>query len=280
MKQKKIAVIILNHNGKEYLINCLDSIKENTKGINYKVIVVDNNSSDGSQEIIKTKYRWVDLIENKQNKGFAGGNNDGIKYAIKKYYPDYIYLLNNDTIVKESWLKEAVKTAEKSEKIGIVGSKQLTFDKKPSTFAGWIGFFGVKYYGGNEEKKVNWVSGAAFLIKREVFEKIGLFNEIYNPAYYEETDLEKRATDAGFEIWVCPTSVVLHKGGMTTSKEKNKYEEIFYRNRLLFFVKNYGFFYFIPRIFIDLIRGLKNKKLKLVFRGYKKGCLLIKWNLK
>jgi GT2 family glycosyltransferase len=90
MKLSKIVVIIIvNLNGKNYIENCLNSIKKNTKYKRYKIIVVDNNSKDGSQKMIKIKFKEVDLIKNKKNRGFAGGNNDGIKYSIKKYNPDY-----------------------------------------------------------------------------------------------------------------------------------------------------------------------------------------------
>ena len=81
----------------------------------------------------------VDLIVLKKNYGFAKGMNIGMKYTLKKYDPDYIYLLNNDTLVQKGWLNEAIKCAESQENIGIVGSKQLTFDNKPSISAAWIG---------------------------------------------------------------------------------------------------------------------------------------------
>lgn len=213
MKLPRVSIIIVNLNGKKYLQDCLNSIKKNTEYPNYDVVVVDNNSKDGSKELIKQKFRWVDLIENKENRGFSGGNNDGIKYAINKYNPDYFLLLNNDTTVEKNWLNEAVKTAQKSENTGIVGLKQLTFERKPAISAGWIKSFKIKYYFGDSEKKVGWVSGAGFIIKKEVIQKIGLLDEMYNPCYYEESDWEKRAMLNGFDIVYCPRSVFLHKGG-------------------------------------------------------------------
>jgi GT2 family glycosyltransferase len=260
---KKCAIIIVNYNGGEYLKNCLDSIKKNTLYKNYKVIVVDNNSNDGSNKLVKEN-----LIINKKNEGFSKGNNIGIKYALKKYNPDYFYLLNNDTIVKKNWLTEAIKTIEKYPLAGIVGSKQLNFDGEETIYSGWIKMFRVKYHYG-KETEVNWVSGAGMLIKKEVMEKIGLLDEIYSPAYYEETDFEKRAMINGFKIFNCPTSIILHKGGATASKLN--FDEIFYRNRIIYFLKYYNLFYFLPRVIIDLLRGIKNKNLKIVLSGYKKG---------
>jgi len=274
---EQCAIIILNFNEKEYLKNCLNSIKENIAYKNYKVIVVDNYSKDKSQEMIKSEFEWVDLIENKLNRGFAGGNNDGIKYAIKKYNPKYFYLLNNDTLVQKNWLVEAIKTMEKSEDNGIVGSKQLNFDKEELKCAGWIHMFGVKYYFGDIEQSVNWVSGAGFLVKREVFDKIGLLNEIYDPAYYEETDFQKRALRAGFEIIHSPKSIFLHKAGQTTKRNQKYFLEIFFRNRLIYFYKNYNLLYFLPRILGDIIKQFKKEGIEGVTKLlglYKEGYLL------
>jgi len=278
---KSCSIIIINYNEKGYLKNCIDSIKKNTSYPNYKIIIVDNNSTDGSKKLVEVKYLGVDLIKNKKNYGFSKANNIGIKYAIKKYNSDYFYLLNNDTLIEKNWLSKAIKTAERSKEIGIVGSKQLTFERKPAISAGWIKVFSVKYFYGDEEKEVNWVSGAGFLIKKEVIKKIGLFDEMYNPAYYEETDFEKRALLAGFKIIHCPKSIFLHKGGVTSKKEnkKNKLDLVFYRNRARFFY-TYSKLSFIVRFITDFYRskgkirtkellkeslkGIKNKKEKKI----------------
>lgn len=274
---KLCCIIIMNFNGKEYLKNCLDSIKRNTNYGNHKILVLDNNSKDGSKKLIKTKYLWVDLIENLRNEGASRTLNIGIKYAFEKYNPDYFYLLNNDTLVKKNWLTKAIKTASKDKKIGIVGSKQLDFEGGPVISAGWIHPFGVRYYYGSKPIKVNWVSGACFLVKRQVFKKIGFFDEIYNPAYYEETDLQRRAIKKGFEIWHCPTSIVLHKGGGTTINLKEDFIfKLFYRNRVVFFKKHYGLIYFLPRAFFDFIKAIKSKRLKLLLNAYMRGIKMLK----
>lgn len=252
---RKVCIIIVNLNGKEFLKNCLDSIKKNTIYPNYEVVVVDNGSTDGSQGLVKSEYSWVSLVENKTNRGFSGGNNDGIFYAEKKFCPDYFYLLNNDTLVEKGWLSEAVDTVERNKEIGIVGSRQLSFERKPAVSAGWINMFGVKYYWGDKEKDVGWVSGAGFLVKRKVFETIGLFDEIYNPIYYEETDFESRAISSGFEIWHCPTSIFLHKGGGDSEKAQKKLCNFFFlRNRVRFFLRNKNLLYFTPRVFLDFLK--------------------------
>lgn len=270
MKNPKVVIIIANLNEKEFLKGCLNSIRKNLYK-NYKIIVVDNASIDGSQNMIRHKYTWVDLVQNKVNRGFAGGNNDGIEYAIKKYSPNYFYLLNNDTIVEKEWLNETIKIAEKNQNIGIVGSKELTFERKPAICAGWMKMFGVKYYFGKENKEVDWVYGAGILIRKEVIKKIGLLDEIYNPAYYEEIDFEKRTLLAGFKIVHCPKSIFLHKGGATTSKFNKNFSQLFYKNRIIYFFRYYPKIYFIPRLINDLFYGIKNGKLMNVIRGYKMG---------
>lgn len=281
MGYKLVSIIILNLNGKEFTKNCLEAIKKNTSYKNYNVIIVDNNSNDGSREMIKSNFKWVDLLENNSNRGFSGGNNDGINYAIKRYNPDYVYLLNNDTLVEKNWLSEAVKTIQKNSATGIVGSKQLNFDKKPVISSGWVNSWGVKYYWGNEEKEVSWVSGAGFLVAKKVIEKVGILDEIYSPAYYEETDFEKRATKQGFKIIHCPKSIFLHKGGATSKKEVRNFSGLFYRNRFIYFIKNHGYFYFLPRAISDCFKEFKKNNLSGVLdllSFYKKGYFLIKKN--
>jgi GT2 family glycosyltransferase len=274
--KSKTCIIIVTLNGKEYLENCIKSIIKNTPDKIYKIIVVDNGSSDDTLVMLKNKYRRVDIVKNKNNEGFSRANNQGIEYASKKYKPAYFYLLNNDTKVKPQWLIEAIKTAEKSINIGIVGSKQLTFNNKPTISAGWIHPFGVTYYFGDQEKEVQWVSGAGMLIKREVIGRVGFLDEIFSPAYYEETDLEKRTLMAGYKIVYSPKSVFLHKGGTTTANMKENFSKIFYRNRWIFFRKHYSLVFFMPRILGDIIRGIKNKQLSTVIEGYKIGNCLLK----
>jgi len=144
---------------------------------------------------------------------------------------------------------------------GIVGSRQLTFDKEPAISAGWIKSFGVHYYFGNKEKKL-----IGFLVqvfsKEEVFDKIGLLDEIYNPAYYEETDLERRAIKAGFKIFHSPKSIFLHKGGSYLLKKKfQTFPNYFIEIDSFYFFKYYGLLYFLPRAFFDIFREFKKRKI-------------------
>ena len=274
----KITIIIINWNGKELLRDCLNSIKKNTKYKNYKIIVVDYGSVDGSIEMLKSKFKQVDLVKNEKNLGFVKGNNIGIKYAIRKYNPDYFFFLNNDTKVTKNWLTKLMEVVKLSnKKVGIFGCKQLTFQRKPSISAGWILPWGVKYYYGKQYKEVNWVSGACFLVKKEVIRKIGMFDPKYSPGYYEETDLEQRALRAGFKIIYVPISIILHKGSATAKKlDENYVFYIFYRNRIRFFKKNFPFYYLWLRILFDFFKAIKLKKLPLLLKAYYKGIRSLK----
>ena len=265
---KHCSIIIMNYNEKDYLKDCLNSIERNTYYENYNIIVIDNNSTDGSKDLIKKL--GMDFINYDKEYHASKIINLGIKHAIKKYNSDYFYLLNNDTIVKKNWLSEAVKTMEKDSQIGIVGSKQLTFEEEPTISAGQIHMFGVKYYY-KDEKEVNWVSGAGMLIKKEVIDKIGLFDEIYKPCYYEETDFEKRASLNGFKIFHSPKSIFLHKGGVTTCKSNINFNKAHYRNRIIYFLRYHSLIYFLPRLIIDILKGIKNKQLTIILKGYKEG---------
>jgi len=270
---KKACVIIVNYDGKKFMKDCLDSINLKTKYPNYKVIVVDNNSTDGSAEFLKKKYPLVKLIKRDKNDCISKAFNLGAREAIDNENAEYIYFLNNDTKVEMFWLTEAVKLIEKDPRIGIVGSKQLSFDGRDAISAAWMNPFTTKYYFGREEKEVDWVSGAGFLVKKDVFDKIGFFDESYIPFYYEETDFEKRAQLAGFGIFFCPASIFFHRGGASSSKKgvKEKFLFSFYRNRIRYFLKFYSFIFFLPRLVKDFVWATKKGKFRFLFRAYLAG---------
>ena len=263
------CIIVVNWNGKRLLKDCLDSIKENMPQLS-KIIVVDNNSIDGSIEMLKKSYSWVDIVANKSNRGFSGANNDGIKYVYKKYNPDYYYYLSNDTKVTEGFVRKLIEVAKKDETIGLLGSGQKNFFGEDSIFSGDIGFFGVKYYFGKEPRETGWVSGAAFLVPREIIEKVGGFDELYNPAYYEESDWQVRIKKAGYKIFTVPKSLIYHKGAGSSEEYPSNISEIFYRNRVRFFLSHNPLF-LLPRFLVDIIRGINKRVLLSILSGYWKG---------
>ena len=215
--EKLVSIIILNWNGKDYTGSCLQSIYKNTNYGAYEIIVVDNGSTDGSQEMIKSKFPKVRLIENKRNVGFAGGNNIGIRASSG----DYVFLLNNDTLVTKNWMGKMVGVMESDEKIGVLGP-HLPENEKSETYygGGSIDDSGAaKHSFSRKAGEFEQVGGAAFMIRREVIDEIGVLDEGFFPIYFEETDYCFRVADAGWKVFFTPDTKIIHFGSKLTSKK-------------------------------------------------------------
>ncbi len=240
-------------------------IKINSKFFEYnpsnKPIKVFEISEDDAREgkFNKPIYKKFDpnrrmiLIKNKDNYGFAGGNNVGIKFALSVLNPDYILLLNNDTVVDKHFLNELVKVSESDEKIGSAGPKIYYYDYNGRddviSFAGeelilWKGK-GIRH--GNKEidkeqwdkiKSVDKIEGSCMMIKKEVLEKIGLFDERFF-CYWEETDLCFRAKNEGFKVFYVPQARIWHKVASSSGGTLSPfYVYHMTRNRFWFLRKN------------------------------------------
>jgi len=258
MRYPLISVIILNWNGKEFIKTCLDSVFK-TKYPNYEVIVVDNGSTDGSVEFIKSKYSKVKLIRNRKNLGYAKGNNIGIKSSKGKY----LVALSNDTKVDPNWLKELVRVAESDNSIGICASKQLYFDRPCIINSTGIVVFkdGTARNRGLGEKdegrydkieEVFGAPGASTFFRREMLNKIGLFDSDYF-SYQEEFDLAWRARLCGWKCVYVPNALVYHRVGATSRRYPNIAAYYMHRNRLWTIVKNFSLssiVIYLPYIFL------------------------------
>lgn len=248
MKEPRVSIIIVNWNGFEDTSECLQSIKK-IDYPNYEIIVVDNGSRDNSAERIKEEFPHVILIKNKTNLGFAEGNNVGIRYALSSSV-DYLFILNNDTVVDPKVLSVLVEVGERDPSIGVLGSKVYNFNKpKVLCFAGskinWETGI-AQHTGMNEEDsgqydkttEVDRLSGCAMIIKRKVIEDIGCFDRRFF-LYYEETDLCNRARQFGYKIVFVPDSIIWHKVSRSAGGEKSPLMTYYLaRNRLLFLRKN------------------------------------------
>jgi GT2 family glycosyltransferase len=239
-----ISVIVLNYNGQRYLDNCFDSLsKLSYPKSNLEIILVDNASTDESVAYVKKKYPWVILAKLEKNYGFTGGNNAGAKLA----KGEYVVFLNNDVIVTENWLGELVKTLLKNPN-AVLTSKSLFLDKPEiidhiGSKATIIGRSFCLNFGGKDsqaQKTPQFVIqpyGASMLVKKELFRKIGMFDEDYVTSL-EDTDFGLRAWLYGYEVIYVPTSVFFHVGGgtggwgnkisalMTFHVTKNSYQNI------------------------------------------------------
>ena len=244
----KVSIIVLNWNGLKDTIDCLESVKRITYP-NYEIIVVDNASSGDDVEVLKEKFgNYIYIIQNDKNYNCAGGRNIGIRHVLNNSIPDYILLLDNDTVVHPQFLNEMVEVAKKDCSIAIAGPKTYFFSngkKLQFTTAKihiWTGHIVVPDIGKIDSEQYNdiqdtdYCQGSCFLMRREIIEKIGLFDTTY-AVYFEETDYCLRAKRAGFRNVYCPRSMIWHKQNSSTGTSIAVY--YLTRNKFLF-MKNHA----------------------------------------
>ena len=252
------SIIIVGYNSKEDLKKCFDSIYSNTY-TRFRVIFIDNGSSDGSLEYIKTNYAQIITIKNK-NTGYAGGNNVGIRKAIE-LKSKYVFLLNPDTIIDKECLSNLIKKAD--DQAILQPLILLNIDSKNTdlinTTGGHLNFLGFSYCGNYKQNKsvakegdIAIASGAAVFIPAVILKKIGLLDESFF-MYHEDVDLFWRARIYGFDIRLISNSIVWHKYSFSKNKMKMFYSE---RNRLLFLHKNFTLKYKILIFPIFLLNEL------------------------
>jgi len=243
----KAAVIIINFNGREYIEDCLSSLTRQTYRP-YEVILVDNGSRDGSVELVRERFPQVKIIRNAENLGFSRANNIGIRYALKKRC-DYFVFLNYDTVVEEDFLEELVGCVKRNPRVGICQSKIYIYsDDEPGRIINSVGnevhFSGFGFCSGlgevddeqyQQDQEITFAGGSAMLVRREVLEEIGLFDEDFF-LYVEDLDFCIRARMMGWRVYLAPRSRVHHK--YIFQKGKYKYFHI-ERNRPAFILKNY-----------------------------------------
>ncbi|PIS09405.1 glycosyltransferase family 2 protein [Candidatus Beckwithbacteria bacterium CG10_big_fil_rev_8_21_14_0_10_34_10] len=258
----KIFIIILNYNGKKNTLECLGSLEKLEVGkIDLKTIVVDNASNDGSIKAIKKKFFQIKVIESKENLGFGAGNNAGIRYALK-FKPDFLLLLNNDTLVDKNLLVDLIKGVKERDKIALVSpkiyfAKGFEFHKErykekergkviwyaggridwKNILASHRGIDEVDIGRYNSFSKTDFSTGCCMLIRASCLEKIGLLNEKYF-MYWEDIDFSLRAKKAGFEVFYDPNPFLWHKNASASGGAGNK-TSVYYqtRNRLFFAFK-------------------------------------------
>jgi len=248
-----VSIVVLNWNGKEMLSRCLDTLREVTAHDDYRVVVVDNGSTDGSVEMVSEEFEWVDLVTNDENLGFSKGNNVGIKYAFEEHDPDAVLLLNNDIEFRqERWLEYLVDSLTRPQ-IGIVGCKLLYPDGTIQHAGGQITYSGdVRYQEDvyNEPTaldRLEFVLGACMLIDRAVIDEIGLLDEGFSPLNWEETDYYMRCRAAGYELLYDPRAHLIHhekksKEAYENQSESASEELSFFhkKNQLRFMILNFG----------------------------------------
>ena len=224
----KVTIVIPNWNGKEYLRKCLDSLMSQSIG-QVPVIVVDNGSEDGSPELVKEEYPWVQLICMDQNYGFCKAVNTGIQAAETKY----VILLNNDIVADRDFVKYLLLRAEENPRLFSCQSKMLQMDHPDHIdnagdeycALGWAYTRGkdAKAERFNRAEQIFSACGGAVLYRKKVFNEIGLFDEAHF-AYLEDVDVGYRAKICGYENWYEPASIVYHKGSAATGSRHNAFK--------------------------------------------------------
>lgn len=293
-----VSIIVLNYNGKAFLKGCLSSVFRITyPRSSYEVILVDNASTDGSVEYARINFPAIRLLALNKNYGFTEGNNKGAALA----RGDFIVFLNNDTVVDKRWLNELVKMALLDSKIGICGSKIMSMTDHSITqyngrhlhvLGGVVPgpFYAYKNEFGKEFNIVGSVQGSSFLVRKDIFKRLGGFDTDYF-LYSDEVDICYRAWISGYYVAYAPNSIAYHYSGGTAGTLNCKRTGILYerlksplriyygtRNSLLNILKNlefrnmlvgivFSFFLFLFQ-FLILLMDCDIKNAKLLIRAY------------
>ena len=256
---KKLTVVIVSYNVRHYLEQCIVSVQRAAQGIDYDIVVVDNDSQDDTVSFLSRRFKdGITIIESRHNQGFARANN----IAIRQTQSQYVLLLNPDTFVAEDCLTQALAFMDAHPKAGGVGVKMhnadgtLARESRRSLPTPWVSLlkmlgFSRRYYmshlSWDEQGQIEVLSGAFCMLRREALDRVGLLDEDFF-MYGEDIDLSFRIRKGGWENWYVPASIVHYKGE-STQKSSYRYVHVFYQAMLIFFRKHYShqsFFVTIP----------------------------------
>lgn len=266
-----LRIVIVNYRTAALVLECLRSLAPQVGAGDVSVTVVDNASGDGSAETLARMIEvegwsgWVRLLAAPVNGGFAYGNNLAVRAALKEAVsPSAFWLLNPDTRVRPDALSSLLDFAARHPRVGIIGTGIDEADGRPWPYAfrfpsalgeldsalrfglasRWLGRWAVLREMPAEPARADWVSGASMLVRREVFETIGLMDEGYF-LYFEETDFCLQAHAAGWECWYLPQARIVHLAGQSTGvtgrqTAPRRRPAYWFESRRRYFVKNHG----------------------------------------
>lgn len=255
----KLSIVIVNYNVKHFLEQCLKSVYQAIQNIEAEVFVVDNNSIDGSQDMVRSSFTDVKLIANSKNTGFSTANNQ----AIKESKGEYVLLLNPDTVVPENCFQALLEFADKTPDLGGCGipmydgqgnylpeskrglpTPEVAFYKmiglnKLFPKSKKFGKYHLGYLAPDQNHEVEILAGAFMLIRKKVLNKIGLLDETFF-MYGEDIDLSYRITKAGWKNYYFAGSRIIHYKGESTKKLSTNYVKVFYKAMVIFAEKHYA----------------------------------------
>jgi len=294
MINPSIAIIVINWNSYSYTFDCITSLKK-CKYSNFKIILVDNGSNDFSIEQLSEDFKGLDIIKNKSNLGFTGGNNIGISKALNEKF-DYVMLLNNDTIVNSEFLSFLVRRLENENKLGAIQPLILQIEDKTKVWNAGGRFF--RLIGlpnvidkGKNIKSINsnnyyseWISGCCIMLKSKVIREVGLLDNSFF-AYYEDVDWSLRIKNEGYLLGIDYKSKIYHHES-GSSKSSSKSSEGFlnpmvhyynFRNHIKLIKKHRNYFNLTYSIIFQIFKIIvfsfyfivrfRFKKLKKMLRG-------------
>jgi GT2 family glycosyltransferase len=295
---KPVALILLNWNTPVYTANCILALKQYCDEHLFDIIVADNGSVDGSPELLKKRFPGLIYIDNGENLGFAGGNNQGLIYSIEKGY-DYSLVINTDTLVDEDIVSTLYAHLNSHPEAAAVQPAIYWMHNKAKIWNG-RGFFNqvlgmtgtdrkIPAPGGSAAfKAAEWLTGCCMLIRNTALAESGLFNEQFF-LYYEDVELSFRMRRIGYEVHYLPACKIYHEAGIAAKIEAQKKEGslspvIHYyisRNRI-WFLRKYGNkfyypvyiitsgFYYVSLLIYFKLRG-RNQKAAYLIKGLKEG---------
>ena len=245
-----LSIVLVCWNNKTYLDPCLESLYN--PGLKYKfdVIVVDNGSTDGGQDMLRQKYPQVRIIQNEGNLGLGKASNQGIEATNGRF----ILLLNNDTLVNGPSFDAMVDFLDTHPKAAGVGGRLLNPDRTPQAYYNNFSTLGEEFMvatrlgewvrpgypsimEADEIKSVDWIGSACLMLRREALNQVGLLDESYF-IYGDEADLQYRLKKAGWEIYFLPEAHTIHYGGRSMNRWSRR--KLVYRGKILFYRKHYG----------------------------------------
>lgn len=268
----KLSVVIVNYNVRDLLEQCLHAVQKACRNISAEVFVVDNNSKDGSQAMVRAKFPNVHLVPNTENAGFAKANNQAIRLAKGQY----VLLLNPDTLVQEDTFRKSIDFMDNHIRAGALGVKMIDGsgkylpESKRALPTPWVSFYKVfglaalfpksakfnRYYLGNLSNdtvhEIEVLTGAYLFLRKSVLDEIGLLDETFF-MYGEDIDLSYRVLQAGYKNYYLPTTTIVHYKGESTKKGSLNYVYIFYKAMQIFAQKHFA--QSIPLWFSILIRA-------------------------
>jgi GT2 family glycosyltransferase len=266
-----VSIIIVAWNVRKLLYDCLKSVYDQTEGVDFEVIYVDNASEDGSVEMVTKKFPKVKVIKNEENKGFIKANNQGIESAEGRY----VLLLNSDTIVLDNAIAKMIKFADEHTQAAVVGCKVLNPDKTlqrncfmyPSLLNMFLSatylykifpkskFFGrerMTWWNFDSAREVETICGSCSLVRKKAIEQVGLMDEAYF-VYGDDPDWCYRFKKNGWKIMFTPDGEIIHYGGQTTKQMAREFKLQLYGSILIFMKLHRGRLTFILARFLTAL---------------------------